>query len=438
MHKQYIILNSNLTVEDFLALENNPLVKDIVIGDTMQNFEFKLKDYYQTNGRSMTLSGSLANIDMVEETRLLYGRMPENEFEMVVDVMVLNRMDEYNAGTLKMAGFLQFSDLLERPVTNSGLGDFIIVGIVSEKSPSIYLDKTIFINLVANVEGGGNVYYDGIYMVGDGGFKSTYTFVPGGQDGQESVQDYRYAKDIKLVKGGRLPTNDYEVLVNYDNRYDMKLKSTISYRVNNVKLRVVGYYTSPSGDNKYYVNENTVKYQQVLRSTEFAIITNDKEAAMSEFQNQGLNVIDSYSDSLNRYLENMRTSRQASLLFSGVTLAICIVEIYLIIRSSFMSRIKEVGTYRAIGMKKRDIYKMFLGEILIITGLTSFTGVGLMYYILQGTQKIPYISRMYYVSWEVGIAALIGLAAVNVLFGLLPVFQVIRNKPAAILARSDV
>ena len=37
------------------------------------------------------------------------------------------------------------------------------------------------------------------------------------------------------------------------------------------------------------------------------------------------------------------------------------------IRSSFLSRIKEIGIYRAIGVKRVDIYKMFYGEIFAIT-----------------------------------------------------------------------
>ena len=50
-----------------------------------------------------------------------------------------------------------------------------------------------------------------------------------------------------------------------------------------------------------------------------------------------------------------------------IIMAISLIEILLMTRSSFLSRIKEIGIYRAIGVKKTDIYKMFLGEIIAIT-----------------------------------------------------------------------
>ena len=53
------------------------------------------------------------------------------------------------------------------------------------------------------------------------------------------------------------------------------------------------------------------------------------------------------------------------------------------IRSSFLSRIKEVGIYRAIGVKKKDIYIMFSGEIIAITTLASIPGILISSYILK-------------------------------------------------------
>ena len=45
--------------------------------------------------------------------------------------------------------------------------------------------------------------------------------------------------------------------------------------------------------------------------------------------------------------------------FRKCILFISFVEIYLMIRSSYLSRIKEIGIYRAIGTKKSDIYKKY-------------------------------------------------------------------------------
>ena len=62
------------------------------------------------------------------------------------------------------------------------------------------------------------------------------------------------------------------------------------------------------------------------------------------------------------------------------------------IRSSFLSRIKEVGIYRAIGVKKKDIYIMFSGEIIAINILATTPGVLITAYVLYQFSKIKYAS----------------------------------------------
>ena len=103
----------------------------------------------------------------------------------------------------------------------------------------------------------------------------------------------------------------------------------------------------------------------------------------------------------------------------------------LMIRSSFLSRIKEVGIYRAIGIKKSDIYKMFAGEILAITMTASLFGILVMSYILYCLSSVSYIGNMYIVN-------IFTILIFNLIVGLLPVYNTIRKTPASILARYDV
>ena len=119
-------------------------------------------------------------------------------------------------------------------------------------------------------------------------------------------------------------------------------------------------------------------------------------------------------------------------------LVISLVEIYLMIRSSFLSRIKEIGVLRAIGVKKKDIYRMFAGEIISITTIASLPGIALMTYILSQVTKIPFVDRMFIVDFTtVGISVLI-VYLFNLIVGLLPLYKVLRKRPARILARHDV
>ena len=108
------------------------------------------------------------------------------------------------------------------------------------------------------------------------------------------------------------------------------------------------------------------------------------------------------------------------------------------LRASFLSMIKEVGTLRAIGLKKSDIYRKFAGEIIAITAVTSAVGIGLMYYVLSGLLDLEAFAGSYSVTPVTAAVTFAVIAGFNLLVGLIPVAVVMRRTPAQILARPDV
>ena len=118
---------------------------------------------------------------------------------------------------------------------------------------------------------------------------------------------------------------------------------------------------------------------------------------------------------------------------------ISLIEIFLMLRSSFLSRIREVGTLRAIGLKKKDIYRMFTGEILVITFITAVPGIAAMYLILTQLVKVTYFVEGLYMVTPWTAAVTFGVILLfNLLAGLIPVFATLRKTPAQILARTDI
>ena len=128
----------------------------------------------------------------------------------------------------------------------------------------------------------------------------------------------------------------------------------------------------------------------------------------------------------------------SSLIVAGIMLSISLIEIILMTRSSFLSRIKEVGIYRAIGVKKLDIYKMFMGESFAITTLTSVPGVLFMSYCISVISDINYVSKNYVMNASIVLFSLIVLYLFNILVSLIPVFNTMRKTPAQILSRHDL
>ena len=138
------------------------------------------------------------------------------------------------------------------------------------------------------------------------------------------------------------------------------------------------------------------------------------------------------------YLKENKESMNASLIVAAIMLGISLVEIILMTRSSFLSRIKEVGIYRAIGVKKTDIYKMFMGEAFAITTLTSIPGVLFMGYCINVISDIKYVGQNYIMNWGVILLCIAILYVFNIVISLIPVFNTMRKTPAQILARHDL
>ena len=386
------------------------------------------KYYYQTSGASDTLTGSMVASDSLDESALILGRLPENPYEIMVDKMLLEQLiEEGNAG---MVGLLTLEDFLDRPAKLPELDPFTITGITDTGNPSIYMSRDIF--TLALMYGG----------AGSGGDYAVYDRKPQGLDEYNTVDvtdiSYYGSRYGLTVKEGRWPANDYEVLVNYDIYWwDTDIGDRINGKVNGVQLVICGYYESRTGTTDLFVTQHTAYLRYLYSTTDCVIYPTDENAVLSWFAENHVNAYSIYQSDRETYIASQKEVVRSTLVMSGIIILISLVEIYLMLRSSFLSRIKEVGTLRAIGLKKKDICRMFLGEILAITLSTSLVGFGIMGYVLRGLTTISYFRDMYVFDWRIVAASAVIVVVFNVFAGLLPVTGTLRKTPAAILARTD-
>ena len=411
---------------DFMTVDKNYLQVDMGNVNVEKFLKYEqLENVNYISRYSFELSGSLVSIDTITSNDIVKGRMPDNNYEIVVDKRVVEHMINGDSGMIRNMGIKSEDELLNKTISMNNMKDFVIVGIADTKALSIFTSREMFINLLNN-----STKSDGLMGM----------YIPMNDEETESaVMDYNlYLDDIVITKG-RLPENDYEVIVNKSNQYDMKLNKKIKTKVNNNELKVVGYYDSKSNIQAYLVNNNTVKYDVVNKSNGLMIYPKNKQDIINKFKNEyNLNVIDRYERDKENYLSKKEKSIRSSIIFATIILSISLIEIYLMMRSSFLSKIKEIGIYRAIGVKKADIYRMFLGEILVITTFSSMLGIILMAYILNGISNIPYVDRMFIINNKtVGISILI-VYLFNIIIGLMPLHRVLKKTPAKILARYDI
>ncbi len=417
VNRNYLTSNiNNIKVDDYLNFEKLNSVDYLIPGSSIVNFKFYYDKFIQSNNIFVNFTGSLASIDLINKDDLIMGRMPNNRYELVVDKMTIENviMDNFtNEG-----GFSEVEDFLNHELYLDNLDKFVIVGITDLKDPSIYTSKDLFINILANSATDVEIYND----------KSEPKYI-----------DYElYKEQIKLVSG-RLPINDYEIILN-NNLNIYELNSLTDYKINNQKLKVVGYYENYINDGYNYllVNNNTVKYNLISNANTLSIYSNNKEEVMKYFQDHNINIKDAYDYAKEIYLSSRKESIVTTLIVSGVILLVSLVEILLMIRASFLSRIKEVGIYRAIGVKKSDIYKMFMGEVIAVTIVSSIPGITLMAYILYSFRNISFIESLIMINIFTYLFSIILVFVFNLVVGLLPVYNTIKKTPAMILSRTDV
>ena len=427
--KSYLtIIGKKIDVDTYLKYEADPDYDYVMPGDSDISMSMPYEGYLQTSNSSASLSGSLSDYKKLSVSDLAYGELPKNAGEIVVDRMVLKSVIRDQES--KAAGFGTVESFLGQKVTVPEMPDMKIVGISDLGSPCIYTDQSIFINLIANAQSADEIQ-EGNQDTGEAAGGS-------GEGASGAIVDYNLkASSVSLAKGN-WPTGDYEVLVNEKNKDDMAIGKTIAQKVNGKKLKVSGYYKDANDSDFMLVNSNTVKYNVIRGKANITVCPKDKKAALRQLNDEKINVKDTYGQSEKEYKKEKWASIFSTLILAGVILAISFIEIFLIIRASFLSRVKEVGVYRAIGVKKNDIYRMFAGEILAITTMASLPGFLLMAYILDKVSQISYFSKMFLIDPTVLGISLVLIYGFNLVFGLLPVFRTIRKTPAAILSRTDI
>jgi len=414
-NKNYLVLDDiKVTVNDYLEYEKDSDLEYILPGDSIVSMTIDSDMYYQTSYVNYKMSGSLSSIDMLNKDNLIYGKMPENNKEIIIDKLVYDNTNE-----IEMIGLYEYERMLDTDVyVIDNILEYKIVGIVDMGSPSIYTYNSEFINIISN---------------------SSSDYYHMDEDTSSSVYDYSLYQDkLKIVKGN-VPKNDYEVIVNNDLREFFKLNKYIDeIKINGNKLKVVGYYTSSDNLNSYFVNSNTKKYSLIEESRGIIVYTKDKDKLISKYEDYDIKLKDVYEVDKDKYVLEQKDNMISALVVATIMLIISLIEIILMMRSSFLSRIKEVGIYRAIGVKKSDIYKMFIGESFAISTIASVPGVLFMSYCLHMLSTISYVSNNYAMNIYILILCMAIMYLFNMIVGLIPVFNTMRKTPAAILARHDL
>ena len=396
-------------------------------GNTLKSVTLPMDDYLQTNYAQEDLNVSLVLTSVLTDDHIVAGSMPADEHEVVIDKSIIDKFIREGAG--KYVGLDTMDEFIGRRLSFTNLDDYRISGISDTQSPSLFVDESQVMYILTNGDDADSEISYGLET------EAEEDLIKSGR-----VMDLKLTKNKIKIKKGRKPEDIYETIINSIHDEEVGLGKTINTKLAGHKLTVVGFYTSDSvDDDTYYVHADTIKEDYILRQKNFSVYANDTSAVKAALENEGMSAKVNDSRDRKAYVNSRKDQLTSSLLVAVIIILISLIEMFLMLRSSFLSRIKEVGTLRAIGLKKKDIYRMFTGEILVITFITAVPGIAIMYFLLtQMVQITYYIEGLYMVTPVIAAITFVVILLFNLLAGLIPVFVTMRKTPAQILARTDI
>ena len=170
------------------------------------------------------------------------------------------------------------------------------------------------------------------------------------------------------------------------------------------------------------------------------IYSSDSAALILELENiANIRVTDIYQDAYESAQSMQQVVLWSTLGTSGVLIGFATLGFYFVIRSSLISRIYEVSVYRALGVKKNDIFRSFIVEIFVITSISTLIGYVLATLALTKLQDGLFGDFNFFLVTPITVVLGLLLAyVINMLAGLFPVFMLLKKTPAQILSQYDI
>lgn len=407
--QNYLLTNENF--DDLNYIDSiqfiNPLLEPV-------DFNIRIKQFYQIN-TSLPFKAHPSSINLIKEKDIIYGRYPKMVDEVVIDKVVATEL--INSSLYKQTGISSYKELLNLEVINKWVGipkSFKIVGVSDESSPTIWMDETYIYEIKIN-----SMHLPHI---------STWN--------EENMN----------ILDGRLPNTYGEILYpeQFRKKNNYELDDKIMIVDSNENFRIVGFYEL---EGHYLDQEIFLTTSDLLKDNYFKYIENTQQLLVysknldqttKDLKGRNKIATNLYEENLQQYKKDVHKAYYTLITFSVTILGVSLLQLYLIIRSSLLNRIYEIGVYRSLGATKWDIQKMFAIEIMMVTTFTSLFGYTIATLIIKEIERLtPYPFTLFYFPLHYIIGGIILIYLINVLSGLYPVYRLTRISPSQILKKYD-
>ncbi|MGD9887009.1 MAG: ATP-binding cassette domain-containing protein [Bacilli bacterium] len=420
--------------DDFLALKTK-IGEAIIIPSarylSLSNFTFDI--YAQTHASRPAFSPhTLLPLSVLDNPTLFKGQMPTNANDIIIDKWVADAILE--SPQFKMLGGLFYEQIIGQSYLRFDQIKGKIVGIVDTNNPTIYVsDEMFFINAIM-----ANQDYNAVYNRFD---SLSLTAI----DEYYEINDYLN----ELNGNGAITAVSKPILANwqqtkqivvsksfYENYLYTEIDNTHLLMPNGEKYLVIGIVDGI--EPVVYLHSSNLLELSLIQTDNVESVTVyslNKKATIKILEAEGLRAKDKYSINYQEHYEQVFDIFQY--IISIIILAGSLIFLFFIMRSSLISRVYEIGVYRALGVKKGNVYRLFISEIVLISLFSSLLGVIAASIFIAQVNDIAGLVLIEY-PWFIGVGSVAFLFLCNLIIGLIPVLTLLRLTPAQILSKYDI
>ena len=399
------------TYSEVLAYEDESSVGYVSLINDSTTLTFDMPKLYQQWETQSTYPGYGVRSEYLASSEIIKGRNVEDYDEIVLDKVIVDRM-------LKSGGFQQIGITTYDALMNVD----IILEFTNRADNYRYV-----IDIVGISDTGSPVFFaeeETIFMLKTG------------------VAVYEVFEDLVTISEGSLPNAVKETLLVEDpeNALPLVLRDYILLQE---VFTVSGLYTSTEDVPNILVPFDVLKetYYSINYTEKGEIIhihSTNVSKSLSYFESKDIDSDSLFEVEKNDYRVQRLIDSLGITIFTLVVFGASSLSFFFIIRSSLISRIYEVSVYRALGVSKNDIRKMFVTEIILITSITSLVGYLIMSYLLLRLQgMVEDFVEIFHMSFTSVVGGILLIYIINIISGLIPVSNLLRKTPAEILSKYD-
>ncbi len=203
-----------------------------------------------------------------------------------------------------------------------------------------------------------------------------------------------------------------------------------------------GNYYEQYDPARYMKEDFEVTEQNMFEGAEVQVHSNDIEATR-DFLNQnlkgkvGVQIVTPETQMDNAAGEALESlmKRMAIVLVFVLMLSFCML---MIMRSSVMSRIREIGVYRCIGVTRKNMYFRFIVEGLLTAALYILPTFLIMVGSIHWITHCSGVQMEIFLPWWICLPLMIFFFVLAAICALLPIISLLRKTPAQIMAKYDI